>query len=172
MVVSRCGGVGRHWRLYASWLVGGGEEGGERYFFCGDVWELFFWHACFVSRWWAAGLVRCSSIVSILGASAVCLASSSPSLPYFFFVLACVACAPLLFSCVPCTLCSQRGALSYSVPGWTRMSFQLTWFRVLMGVRSRAVMRGPRQEYHAVASLMRSWCGPLLPRRVAADEEE
>lgn len=99
MVVSRCGGVGRHWRLYASWLVGGGEEGGERYFFCGDVWELFFWHACFVSRWWAAGLVRCSSIVSILGASAVCLASSSPSLPFFFCSCLCRLCSSALFLC-------------------------------------------------------------------------
>lgn len=121
-----------------------------------------------VGCWVGTVFLDCLHPWSVRGLSRVVIAV----IALFFFVLACVACAPLLFSCVPCTLCSQRGALSYSVPGWTRMSFQLTWFRVLMGVRSRAVMRGPRQEYHAVASLMRSWCGPLLPRRVAADEEE
>lgn len=110
----------------------------------------------------------------------------SPSLERPRFVSRHHRCHCLIFFCsCLCRLCSSALILyavyavcspwrSELLPTWMDLCvlFQHTWLRVSMGVRSRAAVRGPRQDYHAVASVMRFCCGPLLPRRMAADDEE
>lgn len=80
-----------------------------------------------------------AALLVVLCASTSCLASSSPSLPYFF--LACVACPALLLSRVCCTLCAPCGALSCSVPGWILGLCQQTCGRVCRWVCAFAPQR-------------------------------